>query len=596
MKKTFALLLSILLVLSFTVACTVTEQPSDTTPPPVVETTPPPSEEIPLPMTSGEGGGFPVSPLYFYTNMYCLQDGIENVWYTPFGYFFFMGATGKADITACIASEPETIDPSLVSSVDGSTYTQHQFENLMKYTTTGEQFQDDPSMLNTETVYGMAESHTAVTNADGTVTYTFKLRDANWSDGEPVTANDFVYSWRRLVDPASAADYGYLLDGIVVNAAEIQAQTAAPEDLAVVALDEKTLEITLVTETPYFLELCAFSSLMPLREDVVATGATWTDPATMVVNGPYMITEWVHDSFIKMAKNLAYYDAANVAGPETITFYLSDSETAILSAYQAGEYDFVENFPADMIESLRASGDCYINDYVGTYYLYLSAKNISDWRIRAAITLVIDRENIVTNVTQGGQSPATGLVAAGISDSEGTNFANKSSESLPVMWQWLQTNLGDALELDLSSYDDRCELAEYLIEQAADDGYDTTATIYYYFNTSATHQALAEAVQSDVKTVLGLNLELANQDWNVYTTGLAENTFGLARLGWIADYNDAITYLDLFSNGNSYNYGEWVSDEYTDLLTLAKALPGGPERDALLYAAEPVLFAGTMAE
>lgn len=594
MKKTIAILLSLLMVLSVLSACAKTETPAAATEAPVAEATAAASEEVGATLTSGEGGGFPTSPLYFYTNMYCLHDGVENVWYTPFGYYFFTGATGKTDITACIASEPETIDPGQISSVDGATYTNHQFETLMKYTTTGAQYQDDPSVLNTEIVNGMAESYTSATNEDGTVTYTFTLRDANWSDGQPVTANDFVYGWRRLVDPATASDYGYILDGIVVNATEVNGGEMAADQLAVAAIDDKTFQVTLVSECPYFLELCAFASLMPLREDVVSKGATWTDPATIVVNGPYKAVEWVHDSYIKFAKNEAYYDAANVTGPETITFYLSDSETAILSAYQAGEYDFIENFPADMIESLKASGDCYINDYVGTYYLYLSAKNIPDWRVRAAITLVIDRENIVKNVTQGGQVPATGLTAAGIKDSAGNNFANTVSAEMPTMWAWLQANLGDALGLDLNNYDDRCELAEFLMEEAAADGYDTSATIYYFFNTSATHQAIAEAVQSDVTSVLGLSFELSNQDWNVYTTGLAENTFGVARLGWIADYNDAITYLELFVNGNPYNYVEWVSDEYTALIAQAKALPGGAERDALLYQAEPILFAGSM--
>ena len=598
MKKTIAILLSLLMVISVLTACVPTATPAaEATEAPAAEATAAPTEEVTAPATSGEGGGFTVSPLYFYTNMYCLHEGVENVWYTPFGYYFFTGTTGKTDITACIASEPETIDPNLISSVDGSTYTQHQFENLMKYTTTGEQYQDDPSVLNTTIVNGMAESYTTTTNDDGTVVYTFTLRDANWSDGQPVTANDFVYSWRRLVDPATASDYGYILDGIVVNATEVQGGTVTPDQLGVAAIDDKTFQVTLVAECPYFLELCAFASLVPVREDVVTAGSTtWTDPTSIVVNGPYIATEWVHDSYIKFSKNPAYYDAANVTGPETITYYLSDSETAILSAYQSGEYDFIENFPADMIESLKASGDCYINDYVGTYFLYLSTKNISDWRIRAAITLVIDRENIVENVTQGGQVPATGLVAAGIKDSEGDNFATKSSETIPVMWKWLQTNLGDELGLDLTSYDDRCELAEYLVEQTAADGYDTAATIYYFFNTSATHQAIAEAVQSDVKSVLGLNLELSNMDWNVYTNGLAEDTFGLARLGWIADYNDPITYLEMFVNGNSYNYGEWVNDEYTALIEQAKALPGGVERDALLYQAEPILFGGSLAK
>lgn len=593
MKKTIAILLSLVMAISLLSACAKTVAP-EATQAPVVEATAAPVEEVVLPMTSGEGGGFPVSPMYYYTNMYCLHDGIEDVWYTPFGYYFFTGASGKTDITACIASEPETLDPGLIASVDGATYTNHQFETLMKYTTTGEQYQDDPSMLDTKIVNGIAESYTATTNDDGTVTYVFTLRDANWSDGKPVTAYDFEYSWRRLVDPDTASDYGYLLDGIVVNAAEVNGGELAPDQLGVAAIDEKTFQVTLVTECPYFLEICAFASLMPLREDIVSKGATWTDPANIVVNGPYKMVEWVHDSFIKFAKNDMYYDAANVTGPDTITFYLSDSETAILSAYQAGEYDFIENFPADMIKTLQASGDCYINDYVGTYFLYLSAKNIPDWRIRAAITLVIDRENIVENVTQGGQSPATGITAAGIKDSTGENFAHTVSADMPVMFQWLQANLGDALGLDLNNYDDRCELAEYLVEQAADDGYDTSATIYYYFNTSATHQAIAEAVQSDVKSVLGLSFELANQDWNVYTTGLAENTFGLARLGWIADYNDATTYLELFVSGNPYNYSGWVSDEYSAIIAQAKAMTGGAARDALLYQAEPVLFSGTL--
>ena len=591
MKKTLAIVLILVMALSIFSAC-------DRTTETVSVATPEPEEvvEVVTPDTTGEGGGFPIAPIYYYTNMYCLTDGIEDVWYTPFGYYFFTGATGKTDITGCIASEPETIDPSTISSVDGSTYTQHQFENLMKYATTGEQYQDDPSVLNTEIVPGMAESYSSVTNEDGTVTYTFILRDANWSDGEPVTASDFVYSWRRLVDPATASDYGYLLDGIVVNAAEIQGEEKDKSELGITAVDDKTLEITLVTECPYFLELCAFASLMPLREDVVEGNSDWTDPANLVVNGPYIITEWVHDSYIKLEKNAAYYDAANLAGPDSITYYLSDSETAILAAYQAGEYDFIENFPTDMIATLVESGDCFINDYVGTYYLYLSAKNIPDWRVRAAISLVIDRENIVENVTQGGQVPATGLVAAGIKDSDGNNFASTISADVPVQWQWLQTNLADTMGLDLNNYEDRAELAEYLLAEAVADGYDADATIYYNFNTSETHQAIAEAVQSDVNGVLGLSIELANQDWNVYTTGLAEDTFGLARLGWIADYNDPITYLEMFVNGNPYNFGEWTSDEYTALIDEAKAMSAGTDRDALLYDAEGVLFGGTLAE
>ncbi|MBE5758682.1 MAG: peptide ABC transporter substrate-binding protein [Clostridiales bacterium] len=603
MKKALAMMLAMIMVFSM-VACAKTE-PEETasdeaSKAPVVVTDDAEvgleeEEEVSI-QTSGEGGGFTIAPLYFYTNKYCLKEGIDNLGYTSLGYFFFFNATGKEELNLCIASEPETIDPGLVASVDGSTYSQHQFEGLMKYVSTNTAVGDDPSLLNYQIAPGMAESYTSKTNEDGTITYTFTLRDALWSDGQPVTAADFEYAWKRIVNPETASDYGYILDGIVVNAAEIQAGEKTPDELGVVAVDEKTLDITILTECPYFIELCAFSSLMPLRQDVVeANGTAWTDPANIVVNGPYKATEWVHDSVIVMEKNANYYDV-EALGPEKINWYLSDSETAILQSYKAGDFDFIETFPADEINPLKESGDCFVVPYVGTYYIYLNCENIPDWRARAAITLVIDREHLVTNVTQAGEVPATGMVAAGIQDSTKADFAAKNSEGgVPSMYKWLQENCADPLGLDLNNYEDCCELATILLEQAVADGFDVSKTLYYCYNTSDSHQVIAEAVQSDVANVLGMNMELTNQDWNVYTNGLAEGTFGVARLGWIADYNDPVTYLELFTNGNSYNYGLWVSDEYTDLIASAKALGGGAERDAILYEAEIVLFSGTMA-
>ena len=549
-------------------------------------------QEAPEGWVEGEDtGGFGVTPLYFYTQPYCLQEGIDNVEYTPFGYFFFTHATGKDEINACIASEPETIDPGLISSVDGSSYTQHQFEALMKYVSAGEPAGDGAHMYNTEPDYGMAVSHEV---SEDQMTYTFTLRDGvTWSDGQPVTANDFVYSWRRIVDPETASDYGYILDGIVVNAAEIQAGEKDKEELGIEALDDKTLQITLEAPCPYFLELCAFASLMPLREDVVEGNDNWTDPANIVTNGPYKLDEWVHDSYISFVKNEAYYDYANL-GPEKIVYHLSDSQTAMIAAFESGEWDFIDDIATDRIADLRESGVCFINPYVGTYYLYINCKDVPDWRVRAAISLVIDRENIVGNVTQGGQVPATGLVASGISTSDGRNFADVAAETFEIspMWAYLQELYGDENDLDLNEYEDRIELAQMLMEEAEADGYDTSRTIYYRYNTSESHQKIAEAVQADVNSNLGLNMELSNQDWNVYTNGLAEHNFGLARLGWIADYNDPITYLELFVNDNSYNYGLYVSGEFTETIQEAKKLPAGAERDALLLEAEVLLFSG----
>ena len=493
-------------------------------------------------------------------------------------------ADGEFVLNLCIASEPETIDPNLGSSVDSAIYANHQFENLMKYAMTDEHPADDPTVYNVDVAPGQAASYEV--SEDQTV-YTFKLRDdIFWSDGQPVVAENFVYSWQRLVNPETAADYGYFLDNIVLNAAAIQAGEKEPSELGIVALDEKTLQVTLESPCAYFLSMCAFPTLMPLRQDVVEGSENWTDPANIVVNGAYKVTEWVHDSYIRMEKNDKYYDAANL-GPDALVWNLSDSETAILSSYQAGEYQFIDTIPSDMIASLKDSGDLFVNPYVGTYYLYLNCSKITDWRVRAALVLSVDRENIVENVTQGGQVPATGLVASGILDSKMQDFAYGSSE-LGAIYAWLAEQYPDA---DLETYTGRCELAQELYQAAVDEGaWDPDTTIVYNFNTSETHKAIAEACGQDWKTVLGVNITLENLEWATYTNGLGEHTFGVARLGWIADYNDAMTYLELMVTGASYNYGLYSNTDFDQMLVDAKAKLPGEERDALLYSAEETLF------
>ena len=490
----------------------------------------------------------------------------------------------KFVINACIASEPETIDPTLSSSVDASAYSQHMFENLMKYAMTDEYVDGSKNLKLTEVTCGQAKSYTV---SDDLKVYTFTLRDdIYWSDGKPVTAADFEYSWKRLVDPANAADYGYFLDGIVLNAAEIQAGEKDKSTLGIKALDDKTLEITLESPCAYFIEMCAFAALMPLRQDVVEGNDNWTEPGKMVSNGPYKLTEWVHDSKIVMEKNEKYYDYEKL-GPDQIVFWLSDSETAILSAYQSGEWQFIETFPTDMIESLQASGDCWIDPYVGTYYLYLNCSKITDWRVRAAMVLSVDRENIVKNVTQGGQTPATGFVASGILDSTGSDFAYGVSE-LGAIYNTLSKMYP---EYDLSTYAGKCDLAKKLYADAIADGsWNPNTTIVYNFNTSESHKKIAEACGSDWQTVLGINITLQNQEWATYTNGLGEHQFGVARLGWIADYNDPITYLELMVTGNTYNYGLYSDPVYDIAVTLAKAMLAGDARDALLYSAEETLF------
>ena len=493
--------------------------------------------------------------------------------------------TTGTEISACIASEPETLDPTLVSSVDGNTYVQHMFEGLMKYVTTDSLAGDDEDCVLLEVDYGQAESYEV---SDDGLTYTFYLRDdIYWSNGDEVTAYDFVYSWQRLVDTATAADYGYLLDGIVVNATEIQSGELDASELGVEALDDKTFVVYLETQCPYFLDLCAFSTLVPLNQDAVEASDNWAgDPETMVTNGAYVLSSWTHDSVITMVKSDSYYNADAVT-METINWYLMDSETTYLSSYQSGELDFVEALSGENITTMQASGDCYIVDNISSYYLYLNCETITDWRVRAAIVLAIDRQNIIDTIAMGGQTQSTGIVAGGITTYDGGDWIEYTGTPL---YAYLADTYPD---YDLTTYTGRTELAQALLAEAEADGYDVTATLDYEYNTSDTHKAIAEAVQADLSSVLGMSATLNNSEWQTYTTNLSSGDFDLARLGWSADYDDPITYLELFTDGNTYNYGNWSGDtctEFTNLITEIKSMGDSAERDELMAEAEYLLF------
>ena len=339
-------------------------------------------------------------------------------------------ATNDGDgfnITVNFASEPMTMDPALNSAVDGSVMANHLFEGLMKWESTGEEVEGSEGTCDSaKLTYGQAESYDKTTNDDGTVTYTFHLRDGiKWSDGKDVTAGDFEYSWKRLVSPDTAADYNYMLD-CVVNANEIIAGEKDPSELAVKAVDDKTFEVTLTTDLPYFEELCAFPAMMPVRQDIIeANGDQWTfDPSTYISNGPYKLTEWTHNSQIVMAKNENYYDYANL-GPDTITFKLMDDSNAMLSGFKSGELDYIQEAPQAELPNLIASGDMKIVDYLGTYYVCFQTQKapFDNPKVREAFTLAVDRNYIVEKVTQSGQVEASAYVPSGISDAEeGSDF------------------------------------------------------------------------------------------------------------------------------------------------------------------------------
>ena len=272
-------------------------------------------------------------------------------------------------LSICLASEPDTLDPALNSAVDGATMCAHLFSGLAKWS----QDAEGKLILVPDAAEELVEG---VVNEDGTVTYTYTLRDGmKWSDGEPVTANDFEFSWNRAASVALSGDYNYMFD-VVKGYADIWAADDAgnfinPDaKLSVKALDEKTLEVTLASNVPYWNELLAFPTYFPVREDVVANEAWATDASTYVSNGAYTMTGWEHNSTITLTKNENYHGAADVTMNE-IKFYLSDDANNMLTNFKNGTWQLIDDVPTNEIAALKVEypDEFVIAGQIGTYYV-----------------------------------------------------------------------------------------------------------------------------------------------------------------------------------------------------------------------------------
>ena len=298
-----------------------------------------------------------IVPLYFYTDIYMLDDSVHGFFSNPLGYKYFYkcDVDGKTDsISVCIASEPDVIDPALNSAVDGATLDSHLFAGLAKW--------DTGADGKLEIVADCAESlPEGVVNEDGTVTYTYTLRDGlKWSDGQDLKASDFVFAWKRAASEELGADYGYMFENV----------KGYPNDLAVEATDDKTIVVTLNNAVAYWNELLAFPAYFPVREDVVANEAWCTDASTFVSNGAYKMTGWDHNSVITLTKNDHYWDAENVTMKE-IKFYLSDDANNMLTNFKNGDWKLIDDVPTNEIATLKTEypTEFVVAGQIGTYYV-----------------------------------------------------------------------------------------------------------------------------------------------------------------------------------------------------------------------------------
>ena len=527
---------------------------------------------------------------------------------------FVASAEAKTSISVCLSSEPDTLDPALNSAVDGATMIAHLFAGLATWA------QDEAGNLVIK-----AECATELTapvfNEDGTVTYTYTLKDGlTWSDGKALTAGDFEFAWKRAASEALGADYGYMFEIV----------KGYPNDLAVEATDDKTLVVTLNNNVAYWNELLAFPTYLPVREDIVANEAWATEPATYICNGAYTITDWAHSSVITLTKNPNYWNAANVTMDE-IQCYLSDDANNMLANFEKGDWQLIDDVPTAEIANLKVKypTEFVIAGQIGTYYVNWNVNQnllpadstltgieaeVANAEIRKALGLLLDRNYIVEEIGQAGQVPASSFVAMGLTDADGSEFYKNCNQSADYLGYYnvaeeaFEDNFTAAIET-LKKY--------YAFDE---DSYTFTnaPSMEYLYNTSEGHKAIGEYIQSALAGV-GINMTLTNQEWNTFLNTRKEGDYFVARNGWLADYNDPICFLDMWVSGSGNNDvqfgkgahaelkmydldltafgldvkvedGTWA-ETYDVLISAIKACTDNTNRYAMMHIAEDMLMA-----
>ncbi len=435
--------------------------------------------------------------------------------------------------------ESPSIDPGIAEDSAGGDILRDLFEGLYN--------QDAAGNL----VPGIALSHTV---SDDGMTYTFSLRDnAKWSNGDPVTAGDFEYAWKRAASPELASPYSWFIEIMALeNGSEVIAGDVPPSELGVTAIDDTTLEVRLTQPLPYFPQMLTHFTTFPVHQATIeAHGSDWTKPGNMVSNGAYVLTEHVPQEKLVRSRNAMYWDNENTI-IETVTSLVINDENVALTRYLAGELDRTD-IPAGQFPRLAAE---YPEQAVSVpmacsyYYLFNLRDNapaeIQDVRVRQALSLAIDRDIIVENVLAGGQKAAYTF----------THWATAGFET------------PDVPMVTMTQAERNAEAQRLMAE--AGFGPDNPLSIDLVYNTSESHKSVAVAVSQMWKQTLGVETTLANQEWQTFLEARSNGDFEVARGGWCADYNEASTFLDLYSSESGYNDSKYSNPEVDALLAAAK--------------------------
>ena len=486
-----------------------------------------------------------VVPLYYYNDVYLQKTDVTGIYGNQFGFNYFGFAQAPGNTLALqIASEPDKLDPALNSTVDGACLAILAFSGLYAYNEEG------------ELVPELAENYEM--SEDG-MTYTFTMKDGlKWSDGTPLTAKDVEYSWQRLANPDTGADYSYLAD-IIARKDDDTLDVAASED-------GKTFTVKLKAPCAYSLDLCAFPAFYPVPQASVegAEGyadnpGAWCTEAGFVTSGPFTCTEWKHNESMTYEPNPNYY-AADKVSLTKIQFMLSSDDTAIYNAFKSGTLQFTDTVATDIMETVKDTPEFHKMSTLGTYYsgfnvnsdLFKGKTVEQAANMRKAFTLLIDRQYIVDTIGQAGQEVANTFIPTGMADGNGGEFRqNDDAYTYPVEDAKGYFDPTD-MEANVEEARKLLESAGYQFDESGMLSPDTPISMVYLTNDSEGNVKIGEAIQQDF-AVLGINLTVESREWSVFLNERKEGKFDFCREGWLADYNDPINMLEMWETSSGNN-------------------------------------------
>ena len=476
-------------------------------------------------------------------------------------------------LAVSLASEPDSLDPAINATVDGGTMLVHLFSGLAKWSND----ENGNPIIVPDLAEKLVEGEQ---REDGLIVYTYTLRDgAKWSDGEPLTSDDFVYAWKRASDSTTGGAYYYLFDAIDGY--------GIPEELNVAAIDERTLEVTLAAPCSYWNELLAFPAFFPVRENATEDSQWAKEPLSLICNGPYKIDTWAHDREIVLVKNPNYH-AQDSVKMEKIICNLTDDPENMLGNFKQGNWQFIDDVPSDQIDSLKESypDEIAVKGDITTYYMFWNVNvdilpsnsqltgaeaEAARSEIRRAIGLLIDRNHIINEIVRGGQLPASSFVAMGITDAAGGEFyenANKESGNgyvgyYDVSPEALEGNRNQAIEI----------LKKYYQFDESLGVFTNVPNLTYLYNTSTGHQAIGQYLQQTLAEI-GIGLSLEEQEFGDFVASRREGNYIISRNNWMADYNDPICFLEMWTTGSKNNDVQFGKGYNSDLAAYSLDLTG----------------------